>query len=123
MTHLLLVSSDRRFRAVASALLTQRGYSIAIGDSDDDVVELAVRNGVDVVVADVSTSLTEAAHDAARLGTLRPAIALVAVGSEPQDGLAAMPVISKWDSFDQLLAAIDHASRRARGARVSEVSP
>jgi DNA-binding response OmpR family regulator len=106
---LLLVASDRRFRAVAAALLTQRGYAVTIGDSRANVTELAMRDRADVVVLDASASLTEAAHEAARLGALRPPIALVAVSSEPQDELAAMPVISKWTAFDELLVAIEEA--------------
>jgi CheY-like chemotaxis protein len=106
---LLLVASDRRFRAVASALLSQRGYAVTIGDCHADITELAVRDGSDLVVIDASASLTEAAQDAARLGALQPPVALVAVSSEPQDELAAMPVISKWNSFDDLLDAIERA--------------
>jgi DNA-binding response OmpR family regulator len=106
---LLLVASDRRFRAVASALLTQHGYAVTIGNSRANVAELAVRDRADVVVLDASASLTDAAHEAARLGALQPPVALVAVSSEPQDELAAMPVISKWTSFDELLLAIEQA--------------
>jgi CheY-like chemotaxis protein len=106
---LLLVASDRRFRAVASALLSQRGYAVTIGDCHADITELAARERSDLVVIDASASLTEAAQDAARLGALQPPVALVAVSSEPQDELAAMPVISKWNSFDDLLDAIERA--------------
>jgi DNA-binding NtrC family response regulator len=106
---LLLVASDRRFRAVASALLSQRGYAVTIGDCHADITELAVRDGSDVVVIDASASLTEAAQDAARLGALQPPVALVAVSSEPHNELAAMPVIAKWNSFDDLLDAIERA--------------
>jgi CheY-like chemotaxis protein len=106
---LLLVASDRRFRAVASALLTQRGYFVTIGDGRANVAELAVRDRADVVVLDASASLTEAAHEAARLGALQPPVALIAVSSEPHDELAAMPVVSKWAPFDELLLAIDQA--------------
>jgi hypothetical protein len=106
---LLLVAGDRRFRAVAAALLTQRGYSVTIGDLRADVAELAVRDRADVVVLDASASLTKAAHEAARLGALHPPVALVAVSSEPQDELTAMPVIPKWTAFDELLLAIEQA--------------
>jgi CheY-like chemotaxis protein len=107
--HVLLVARDRRFRALASALLTRRGYSVAVGDGKVDVAELAVREGADVVVIDASASLTAAAREAARLGTLRPPVGIVAVGTEPQQSLSALPVISKWNSFDALYAAIEQA--------------
>jgi DNA-binding NtrC family response regulator len=109
---LLLVASDRRFRAVASTLLTQRGYAVTVGDCRANVAELAARDRADVVVLDASASLTEAAHEAARLGALHPPVALVAVSSEPQHELAAMPVISKWADFDGLLLAIEQAQPR-----------
>jgi DNA-binding NtrC family response regulator len=111
---LLLVASDRRFRAVASALLTQRGYVVIIGDARANVTELAAREGAELVLLDASGSLTQAAADAARLATLRPAVPMVAVSAEPQRELAALPVISKWSSFDRLLAAIEHAQPSAR---------
>ena len=105
----LLVARDRRFRALASALLTRRGYSVAVGDGKADLAELAVHEGADVVVIDASSSLTATARDAARLRTLRPPIGVVAVGAEPQQSLTALPVISKWHSFDALYAAIEQA--------------
>jgi DNA-binding response OmpR family regulator len=109
---LLLVASDRRFRAVASTLMTQRGHAVTVGDCRANVAELAVRDRADVVALDASWSPTEAAHEAARLGALHPPVALVAVSSEPQDELAAMPVISKWASSDELLLAIEQAQPR-----------
>ena len=105
----LLVASDRRFRAVASALLARRGYAVAIGDGKQDVAELASRQHSDVVVIDASASLTAAAHEAGKLSNLRPAVGVVAVGNEPQSGLAALPVIPKWNSFETLFAAIEQA--------------
>jgi uncharacterized membrane protein (UPF0127 family)/CheY-like chemotaxis protein len=109
----LLVASDRRFRALASALLTRRGYSVAVGDGTVDLTELAVREGVDVVVIDASASLTAAARDAARLRALRPPIGIVAVGAEAHQSLSALPVIAKWNSFDALYAAIEHEQARS----------
>jgi uncharacterized protein len=107
----LLVVSDRRFRALASALLTRRGYSVAVGDRRGDVAELAVREAADVVVIDASTSLTAVAREVARLRALRPPVGVVAVGSDPQQSLAALPIIPKWNSFDALYAAIEQVRR------------
>lgn len=105
----LLVSGDRRFRAVASALLARRGYSVAVGDRAQDIAVLASREGAEVVVIDASASLTAAAHEAARLNALRPHVGIVAVASDPHEGLATLPVLSKWNSFDALFAAIEQA--------------
>jgi uncharacterized membrane protein (UPF0127 family) len=105
----LLVGNDRRFRAVASALLTQRAYSVAVGDCSEDVTELASRQGAEVVVIDATASLTALARDVARLKALRPRVGVVAVSSDPQEGIDALPVISKWSSFDAVFEAIEKA--------------
>jgi uncharacterized protein len=107
----LLVVSDRRFRALASALLTRRGYTVSVGDRRGDVAELAVREAADVVVIDASASLTAVAREVARLRALRPPVGVVAVGSDPQQSLAALPVIPKWNSFDALYTAIEQVRR------------
>jgi CheY-like chemotaxis protein len=105
----LLVGDDRRFRALASTLLSQRGYSVSVGHRGDDVVKLAVREGVDVVVIDASASLTAAAHEAARLGCLTPPIGIVAVSADSHAGLATLPVLAKWSPFEALFGAIERA--------------
>ena len=105
----LLVGQDRRFRAVASALLTGRDYSVAVGDCRDDVSQLASHQGADVVVIDATGSLTVLAHDVARLEALRPRVGVVLVSGEPRARIAALPVIAKWSSFDALCEAIEKA--------------
>lgn len=115
----LLVANDRRFRAVASTLLTQRGYSVAVGDHSQDVTEFAAREGADVVVIDATASLTSIARDVARLEALRPRVGVVVVSAEPRDGLIALPLISKWNSFDVLFGAIEHARSDTRPSRVA----
>ena len=106
---MLLVARDRRFRAVASTLLSQRGYTVLIGGPDDDIAELALRESAEVVLLDASASLTAAAREAAKLGSLWPPVGIVAVSAETQCGLAALPVLPKWSSFDVLFGAIDRA--------------
>jgi CheY-like chemotaxis protein len=105
----LVVANDRRFRAVAATLLSQRGYTVSVGGHGEDVIDLAIRERADVVVLDASASLTAAAREAARLGSLRPRVAVVAVAADPGDGLAALPVHAKWGSIDELLRAIRQA--------------
>ncbi len=104
---ILLFADDRRYRALAATLLAQRGYAVAVGGRGDDVVELARRMRADVVVIDAGSSLTTAARHAARLDTLRPRVGVVTVSGESDRGLVALPVLAKWSSFDEVLAAID----------------
>jgi uncharacterized protein len=115
----LLVANDRRFRAVASTLLAQRGYSVAVGDHSQDVTEFAAREGAEVVVIDATASLTSVARDVARLEGLRPRVGVVVVSAEPRDGLIALPLISKWNSFDVLFEAIEHARSDTRPSGVA----
>ena len=110
-TRVLLVATDRRFRAAASALLAQRGCSVSVHDGPGEVRERAARDRAHVVVIDASSSLTAAARTAARLQTLRPAVGVVAVSSDPQEQLMALPLLPKWGSFDALFLAV----QRARG--------
>jgi CheY-like chemotaxis protein len=112
----LVVATDRRFRAVTSTLLTQRGCEVSVYPARGDIRAQASRQRVDVVVLDATASLTTAAHTAARLQSLRPKVGLVAVSSDPRDRLDALAVIPKWGSLDGLYRAIESA--RPRGAHV-----
>lgn len=113
-SRVLVVAGDRRFRAVTTTLLAQRGYPVAVAGQDQDIVELAVRERADVVVIDAGPSLTATACQAARLDALAPRVGVVAVGPEADAGLAALPVLDKWGSVDELFAAIDRAGVRDR---------
>jgi uncharacterized membrane protein (UPF0127 family) len=106
-TRVLLVASDRRFRTVASALLSRRGYSVSVRERDEEITELATRGGADVVVIDATSSLSAAARLAARLQALNPPVGVVAVSSEPHQTLLTLPVLSKWGSFGPLFLAIE----------------
>jgi DNA-binding NtrC family response regulator len=122
-SRVLVIASDRRFRTVAATLLTQHGYDVAVGGRGEDITELALRERADVVVIDASASLTVAARQAARLGLLRPRVRVVAVSDGDGAGLAALPVLPKWSSFDEVFEAIERA--RAEDARggLTHVSP
>ncbi len=105
----LLVTSDRRFRALASTLLSQRGYSVIVSRGDEDVSELAERERADVVLLDATVSLTAVARQSARLGSLATPVGVVAVSGESAGSLGALPVFAKWTSFDEVLTAVERA--------------
>jgi CheY-like chemotaxis protein len=107
----LLVTSDRRFRALASTLLSQRGYAVIVSRGSEDVSELAERERADVVLLDATASLTAVARQSARLGSLRTPVGVVAVSGESAGSLEALPVLAKWSSFDEVLSAVEHACR------------
>ena len=122
----LLTADDRRFRAMAATLLSQRGYSVSVCARGCDIAEVARREGADVVVIDASASLTSAARQAARLSALRPAVGVVAVSTDSPCGLVALPVVAKWGPFEALFGAIERAAgltpRPAIGAEPQEAS-
>jgi uncharacterized membrane protein (UPF0127 family) len=111
-TRVLLIASDRRFRAVASALLTRRGCSVALGEWTANVAELAQRFAAEVVVLEAGVSPVAAAREAAYLKTLDPPVGLVIVGEEPLDGQPPLALLSKWGSFDGLYEEIQRARPR-----------
>ena len=115
---ILLVSTDRRFRSVAATLLAQRGHVVSVTGRGvtDGTNPIA---GADVVVIDGGASQAAAARQAARLQALRPPVRVITVSGE---GDSALPVLSKWSSFDAVLTAIEAhlpAPDRAGEARVA----
>ena len=108
-TRVLIIGNDRRFRSVAAVLLTRRGCAVTLGAPTTDLAGLIHRARANVVVLEISGSLTATAREAARIETLDPPVGVVIVGEEPDKGLAAMPVLPKWGSFDDLWWAIEDA--------------
>jgi uncharacterized membrane protein (UPF0127 family)/CheY-like chemotaxis protein len=109
LARVLIVATDRRFRMLASAWLTRRGYHVTVRTGTEDIADLAARECFDVAVIDATPSLTAAAQAAARLQTVRPSLAVVAVSDDLEQGFSALPVLPKWGQFGALCAAIDHA--------------
>ena len=103
---LLLIAADRRFRAVATALLTRRGCSVTLGEWTASVAELATREAAEVVILEAGLSPAAAAREAAHLRTLDPPVGVVIVGEEPLDGASSIHLLSKWGSFDGLYEEI-----------------
>jgi uncharacterized membrane protein (UPF0127 family)/CheY-like chemotaxis protein len=118
---ILLVSGDRRFRAVASALLERRGCNVTVSDGPEHVTGAAGDGGSDVVVLDVGRA-TSPARALARLRARLPYTGLVLVGDELAE-TAGLLVRAKWGMFDDLVSAIHDANsqRSSTGARVEQV--
>jgi uncharacterized membrane protein (UPF0127 family) len=104
----LLISSDRRFRAVAAVLLAQRGYSVALGERLTETAQLARQTDARVVLLDTGGALTAAAREAAALEQLDSSVRVVMVAEQPEQQLSTMPVLGKWD-FEGLYGSIAHA--------------
>jgi uncharacterized membrane protein (UPF0127 family)/CheY-like chemotaxis protein len=108
-TKVLVVGTDRRFRSVAAALLTRRGYAVTLAERSADLAQAAKRERAEVVVLDAGISLTDAARGAAQVQTLLPSVGVVVVGDEAEQRLSALRVLPKWGSFDDLYWAIEQA--------------
>lgn len=115
---ILLISGDRRFRAVAAALFTRRGWPVTVARSGDDVGALVAEGRPDVALVDASHSLTTAAETVALLERDHRGIAVVAVSDAERPQPTALPTHSKWDSFESLCLVIEQAHREGTGQQV-----
>lgn len=105
----LLLAPERRFRAVAGALLSQYGCDVETGEATGDVVELARRAVADVVVLDAGNFPAEAARKAAGIQAMEPRVGLVVVGDTALYARSGVLVLSKWDSFGRIYEAVQEA--------------
>src|SRR5579884_1718844 len=115
--HILVISRDRRFRAVAAALFSRRGWPVAVGHPSDDLETLVAGARPDVALVDASPSLTAAAEMVARLKQARRSVQTVIVSDGAQSDLPALSTHPKWGSFDSLCTAVAEAHRGSRGAQ------
>lgn len=106
---ILLISDDRRFRAVAAALFTRRGWPVSVARFSDDLVAIVAHDRVSVALVDASHSLTAAAETVANLKRDRRSIAVLAVSDADRPQLPALPTHPKWGSFESLCLLIEEA--------------
>ncbi len=114
---MLLVSSDRRFRAMAAALFAQRGWAVTAGDLRQDISRLLSRSRPEVVLVDATPSLTDAARIAAEVNRATGPRGIVLVSSAADVEFSALPIYPKWGSFELLYKAVEGA-RAERAAMV-----
>jgi uncharacterized membrane protein (UPF0127 family) len=109
---ILLVSADRRFRTVASALLERRGCDVTVTDGHEQVTKApgGAHDDPDVVVFDAGQA-TSPAQALVRLRAMLPYTGVVLVGDE-QARTAGLLVRPKWGVFDDLVSAIHDANSR-----------
>jgi uncharacterized membrane protein (UPF0127 family) len=107
---ILLVSGDRRFRAVASALLERRGCNVTVSDGPERLTSTLGDDDPDVVLLDVGRAISPA-QALVRLRTRFPYTGVVLVGDE-HARTAGLLVSPKWGVFDDLVSAIHGADPR-----------
>jgi uncharacterized membrane protein (UPF0127 family) len=112
----LLVSRDRRFRAVMAVVLSGRGLSVVPSSSYPDPAGAEFR--ADVVVIDAGDSLADAERAAAQAG-LMPADGTVVFVTDVKPGVGGMGstprVVGKWEPVERLCGAITAARTACRG--------
>ncbi len=114
----MVLSSDRRFREVASLLLVRRGCVVSLGAGRGTLAERVDRDRTEVVIIDAGQSLAAAARMTAAVEALSRPVGIVVVGDEAQNSLLKLQVIPKWGSFDTLFEAVKQ-SHSERGHRPS----
>jgi hypothetical protein len=111
----LLVSRDRRFRAVMAVLLSARGFSVTPATSSPDLAT-AVRTRAEIVVIDAGEALAEAEQAAARAGLMSADRTVVFVSDAGEATTVGARVVPKWESpehlCDEIASARSDASSR-----------
>jgi uncharacterized membrane protein (UPF0127 family)/CheY-like chemotaxis protein len=111
----VVVTRDRRFRRVAQYLLGRHGFRTEVSRNADAAVELAERDGADVVLIDGSESLLAAARALRRLSERDPAVTVIVVSDGEDEAPQTLPVLPKWGAFDAIVDAIESGVGVARG--------
>ena len=110
----VIASPDRRFREAASVLLTRRQCAVRTTENVARIGELVADGRAHVVVLD-SDQLPDAA-----VGALPEAVGVVLVVDDPEASRQGAVTVAKWGPFDDLVAAIERADRRALHGGIDE---
>lgn len=133
----LVLSSDRSFRAAATMLLTRRGCTVLSAQSEREALAMAGADPVDVIVielgaagGDLSRRARKVARKvdaaAARAGRRVAEVGIVIVGEAEDLGAqiearaaCAEPVLDKWGPFERLFQAVcdRDSARRLKPSR------
>jgi uncharacterized protein len=114
----LVVSLDRHFHTVMSLLLGRHSWSVTTTANVGRIAERIDRERIDVVLIDASHLLTSAI--VVTIEALPRPVGVVLVAEQPRSRLPdRRPVLAKWGSFDELVAAIELAEEH-RGTWVRQ---
>jgi DNA-binding NtrC family response regulator len=117
----MVVSTDRRFREVASLLLERRGCTVSLGEGAGTLAERVDRDRIEVVIIDAGQSLATAARMTAAVQAVSRPVGVVVVGDETHNKLIRLQAIAKWGSFERLFEAVKQShSERGRRTRLFE---
>lgn len=110
--HVMVLSTDRRFREVASLLLARRGCKVSVGDGSPVLSQQIDSEHTEVLVIDAARSLAAAARVAAAVEALNRPVGIVMVDDHSEPIIPRLPTLPKWGSFEDLFAAVQQAHAR-----------
>jgi hypothetical protein len=113
----LVVSGDRRFRAVIAMLLTRRDVSVLSASSLKQVETLLGAGLVDVAVIDGTALLGDVNAVLERVAPLTAPVGVVLALDEVESQPSELVTIAKWAPFECVYAAIGRADRRRPAQR------
>jgi CheY-like chemotaxis protein len=116
----VLTGRDKRFVKVASFLLARRGFDVSHVASEADLMQLADKQPVDVVVLDASTSPSSSLRTAAAICAVHPHVRiLLATDRNGSQFGSTYPQIDKWRGLGTLPDEVTRAQLGLDG----EVTP
>jgi ActR/RegA family two-component response regulator len=107
--HVMLLSTDLRFRRTAALLLARRGCAVSVGEAASVLLTQSEQGLAEVVVIDGGRSPAKAARIAAAVQARSGAVGVVLVGERAESQLDRLHVIPKWGPFETLFAAVEQA--------------
>jgi hypothetical protein len=113
MPELLLVSRDRRFRALMGVLLSARGFSVTPATHYPDGTTVPL--GAEVVVIDAWDSIVNAEKAAMQAGLMTPDRRVVFVSDSGEAATTPAPVFPKWGSLEHLCDEISQLGHKPLG--------
>ena len=113
--NVMVLSTDRRFRELASLLLMRRGCTVTVGADGRKLTERLEHDDTEVVIIDAERSLASAARLAGTIDALGRPVGIVVVNDQAEADLTKFQTVPKWGSFDRLFGAVvQERSRRRR---------
>ncbi len=113
----VIAGRDKRFVKVASFLLARRGFQVSHAESDAELMQLADKQSIDVVVLDASTSLSASLRTAAALSAVHPNLRIL-VATERQSASEVGSTYKQIDKWRNLGALPDEVARAQLGLTV-----
>jgi CheY-like chemotaxis protein len=106
----VLAGRDKRFVKVASFLLARHGFRVSHAASEADLMELADKELVDVVILDASVSSSSSLRTAVALSAVHPHLRILLATDRIASPLGSTyPQVDKWRGLQALPEDVERA--------------